>query len=90
MMIETNDISRGETQTMTRLMDKFKCLIEAFRIKFDPYFLNICTVPSNMLLDQNGDELNKRAIHPNETVRRLHSNSVASLNLLEMAAEIDV
>ena len=62
MMVGTNDISGGKYRKITRLSDNFKRLIGDVHVKFDPDALTICTVPFNMLLDQNSIKVIKRVI----------------------------
>ena len=83
-MVGTKDISRGDPRKMTRLADKVACLMEE-RVKFDLEVLTICTVPFNMLLDQNGIDMNKRVI-----IRGIHSNCCSLLSLMDIAAEMNI
>ena len=88
-MVGTKDISRGDPRKMTRLADKVACLMEE-RVKFDLEVLTICTVPFNMLLDQNGIDMNKRVNLLNDIIRGIHSNCCSLLSLMDIAAEMNI
>ena len=53
LMMGTNDVSRGKSRKMMRLLVKVSCILEELRIYLDLTVLTICTVPYNMMADQN-------------------------------------
>ena len=61
LMMGTNDVSRGESRNMMRLLGKVSCILEELRIYLDPNVLTICTVLYNMMADQNAMNMNERA-----------------------------
>ena len=54
-------------------------------IYLDSTILTICTVPYNMLLDDNGLSNNERVFHVNDVILEIHRNSILPLRLLEEA-----
>ena len=69
LMMETNDVFRGHSRKMTRLQDKVSCILEELKVHLEPAVLTICTVPYNMMADQNAREMNKRVRNINEIIR---------------------
>ena len=85
LMMGTNDVSRGESSKMMRLHDKVSCILEELRIYLDPAVLTICTVPYNMMYDQNARDMNERVRHINGIIRQIQQKSVLPVRLLEVA-----
>ena len=54
-----------------RLQMKLSCTLEKLRIYLDPAILTICTVPYNMMADQNAREMNDRVRNLNEIIRQI-------------------
>ena len=69
LMMETNDVSKGESRKMMRLQDKVSCILEELRVYFDSVVLTIFTVPYNIMADQNAMSMNERVRHINEIIR---------------------
>ena len=55
-----------------RLQEKMSCILEELRIYLDPAVLTICTVPYNMMADQNAREMNDRVRNINDIIRPIH------------------
>ena len=85
LMMGTNDVSRGESRKMMRLQDKVSCILEELRIYLDQAVLTICTVPYNMMSDQNARDMNERVRHINGIIRQIQQRSVLRMRLLDMA-----
>ena len=85
LMMGTNDVSRGESRKMLRLQDKMNCILEELRIYLEPAVLTICTVPYNMMADQNAREMNGRMRNINEIVRQIQQRSVLPVRVLDVA-----
>ena len=62
-----------------------KCILEELRIDLEPVVLTICTVPYNMMADQNAREIKKRVRNINEIIRRIQQRSVLPVKMLEVA-----
>ena len=60
LMMGTNDVSRGEARKMMRLQDEVSFILDELKIYLEPTILTICTVPYNMMADQNAREINER------------------------------
>ena len=54
-------------------------------IYFDSTKLTSCTMPYNMMLDDNGLSNNERVFHVNDVILEIHRNSNLPLRLLEEA-----
>ena len=85
LMMGTNDVSRGESRKMMRLQDRVSCILEEISIYLEPAVLNICTVPYNMMADQNAREMNERVRNINKTIRQIQQRSVLPLRVLDVA-----
>ena len=88
LMIETNDVSRGESRKVMRLHDKMSCILEELRIQVDPAILTVCTVPYNMMAYQHAMEMNTKVRNLNEVIRQLHQRSVFPVGLLDVAEQM--
>ena len=44
LMIGTNDVSRGESSKVMRLLDKMSCILEELGNQMDPAILTVCTI----------------------------------------------
>ena len=84
-MMDTNDVSRGEPRKMMRLQDKVSCFLEELRVYFDPAKLTICTVPCNMMANQNAMSMNERIRHINEIIRQIQKRNLLPMKLLNVA-----
>ena len=84
-MMGTNDVCRGESRKMMRMQDKVSCMLEELRICLDPTVLTICTVPYNMMPDQNSMNMNERVRHINYIIRQEQKRSVLTVRLLDVA-----
>ena len=71
----TNDVSRGNSRKVMRLPEK-KSLLQEARISLDPTMLTICTVPYNMMQDENGIYMSQRVRQINEVIREVQMNRV--------------
>ena len=69
-----------------RVQEKMSCIIEELRIYLDPAILTICTVPYNMMADQNAREMNDRVRNLNEIIRQIQQRSVLPVRLLDVAS----
>ena len=85
LMMGTKDVSRGESRKMMRLQDNVNFLLEELRVYFDPAVLTICTVPYNMLADQNGMSIDERVRHINVSIRQTQKRSVDPMMQLDVA-----
>ena len=90
LMMGTNDVSRGESKKTMRLHDKVSCILEALSVYLDPAKLTICTVPYNMMADQNAMSMNERMRHINEIIRQIQQRSVLPARLLDVARMMEV
>ena len=86
LMLGTNNVSRGEQRKVMRLQEKMSCILEELRIYLDPAILTICTVPYNMMADQNAREMNDRVSNLNEIIRQIQQRSVLPVRLLDVAS----
>ena len=84
LMLRTNDVSRVEQRNVMRLQEKMSCILEEMRIYLDPAILTICTIPYNMMSDQNARE---RTL--NEIIRQIQQRSVLPVKLLDVASMIE-
>ena len=84
-MMGTNDVSRGESRKMTRIQDKVSCILEELRIYLEPAVLIICTVPCNMMADQNAREMNERVRNINEIIRQIEHRIMIPIRVLDVA-----
>ena len=89
LMLGTNDGSRGEQRKVMRLQEKMSCILEELRIYLDPAILTICTVPYNMMADQNAREMNDKVRKLNEITRQIQQRSVLLLRLLDVASMME-
>ena len=89
LMVETNDVSRGEARKVTRLHDKMSCILEELRIQMDPVLLTVCNVPYNMKADQHAMEIYAKVRNLNEVIRQIHQRSVLPVGLLDVAEQIE-
>ena len=71
LMLGTNDVSRGEQKKVMRLQEKMSSILEELRIYLERAILTICTVPYNMMADQNAREMNERVRNLNEIIRQI-------------------
>ena len=55
------------------------------RIYLEPAVLTICTVPYNMMADQNAREMNERVRNINEIKRQIQQRSVLPMRVLDVA-----
>ena len=78
-------MSRGESRKMIRLQDKVSCILEELRIYLEPAVRTICTVPYNMMADQNAREMNERVQNINEIIRQSQQRSVLPMRVLDVA-----
>ena len=85
LMMETNDVSRGESRKVMRLHEKMSCILQELRIWFDPAILTICTVHYNMKFDQHAMEMNEKVRNINEEIRQIQQRSVLPVRLLDVA-----
>ena len=69
-----------------RVQEKMSCIIEELMIYLDPAILTICTVPYNMMADQNAREMNDRVRNLNEIIRQIQQRSVLPVRLLDVAS----
>ena len=69
LMLGNNDVSRGEQRKVMRLQEKMSCNFEELRIYLDLAILTICTVPNNMMADQNARETNDRVRNLKKIIR---------------------
>ena len=76
---------QGESRKMTRLQDRVSCILEELRIYLEPTLLTICTVPYNMMADQNAREMNDRVQNINEIIRQIQQRSVLPMRVLDVA-----
>ena len=76
LMMETNDVSRGESRKVMRLHEKMSCILEDLRIQMDPAKLTVCTIPYNMKADQHAVEMNEKVRNINEIIRQMQQRSV--------------
>ena len=83
LMMGTNDVSRGEPRKMMRLQDKVSCILEDLRIYLEPAVLIICTVPYNMMADQNARAMNERVRMINEIIRQIQQRISLPLRVLD-------
>ena len=70
---------------MMRLPEKLSYLLQEVGIYLDPTVLTICTVPYNMMEDENGMNMKERVRHFNEVIREAQKKSVLPLRLLYVA-----
>ena len=70
---------------MMRLPEKLSYLLQEVGIYLDPTVLTICTVPYNMMQDENGMNMKERVRHFNEVIREAQKKSVLPLRLLYVA-----
>ena len=89
LMIGTNDVSRGESRKVMRLLDKMSCILEELRIQMDPAILKVCTIPYNMKADQHAMEMNAKVRNLNEIIRQKHQRSVLPIGLLDVAEQME-
>ena len=68
-----------------RLRDKVSCILEELRIYLNPAILTNCTIPYNMMSDQNARSMNDRVRHINEIIRQTQQRSVLPVRLLDVA-----
>ena len=68
-----------------RLQDKVSCIREELRVYLEPTILTICTVPYNMMADQNAKETNERVRNINEIIRQIQQRSVLPMRVLDLA-----
>ena len=68
-----------------RLQDKVSCLLEELRIYLDPTVRTICTVPYNMMADQNAMNMNERVRHFNDIIRQMRKRRFLPMRLLDVA-----
>ena len=85
LMMRTNDMSRGESRKMLRLLDKMSCFLEELGIYLVSAVLTICTVPYNLMADQNAREMNERVRFINEIIRQIQQRSVLPMRVLDEA-----
>ena len=85
MMMGTNDVSRGDSKNLTGLPEKMSCLLQEARNYLDPKILTICTVPNNMMQDENATNLNKRVRHINDVIQEAQEKIILPLCLLDVA-----
>ena len=76
---------QGESRKMTRLQDRVSCILEELRIYLEPTVLTICTVPYNMMADQNAREMKDRVQNINEIIRQIQQRSVLPMRVLDVA-----
>ena len=84
LMMGTNDVSRGESRKMVRLQDKVSCILEELRVYLDLTVLTICTVPFNMMADQNAMSMIERVRHINEIIMQVQQRGVLPVKLLDL------
>ena len=82
MLMGIKDVSRGEARIMTRLQDKVSCILEELRFYLEPAILTICTIPYNMMADQNAREMSERMRNINEIIRQIQQRSVLPMRVL--------
>ena len=70
---------------MMRLQDKVNCIHKELRIYLKPTVLTICTVPYNMMADQNAREMTERLRNTNEIIRQIQQRSVLPVRVLDLA-----
>ena len=75
-------MSMGESRKMMRLQDKVCCILEELRMYLEPAVLIICTVPYNMMADQNAREMNERVRNIIEIIRQIQQRSVLPVRVL--------
>ena len=85
VMMGTIDVSRGESRKMMRLQDKVSCILEELRIYLEPAVHTICTVPYNMMADENAREMIERVRNINEIIRQTQQRSVLPMRVLDVA-----
>ena len=74
---------------MMRLQDKVNCIHEELRIYLKPTVLTICTVPYNMMADQNARDMNERLRNTNEIIRQIQQQSVLPVRVLDVARTME-
>ena len=89
LMMGTKHVSGGEARKMMRLQDKMSCNLEELRIYLEPTILTICTVPYNMMADQNARDMNERVRNINEIIRQIQQRNVLPMKLLDLARMIE-
>ena len=85
MMMRTNNVSRGESTKMMRLPEKMSCLLQEVKIYLDTTILRVCTVPYNLMQDENAMMMNERVRPNNDVKREAREKSILSLRLLDVA-----
>ena len=85
LMMATNDVSRDEYRKMMRLPGKVNCILEVLRIYLDPLVLTICTVPYNMMPDQNAKSMNERVRHIKDVIREKQKKINLPVRLVDFA-----
>ena len=85
LMMETNEVSRGESRKIMKLREKMSCVLEDLRIQMDPAILSVCTVPYNRKANQHAMEMNEKVRNINETIRQMQQRSVLPVRLLDVA-----
>ena len=71
-----------------RLPEKKNCILEELRIYLDPSALTNCTVPYNMMADQNAMIMNERVRYINDIIREIQKKSILPVRLLNVARMI--
>ena len=75
LMMETNDVSRGESRKVMRLHDKRSRILEELLTQMDPAILTICTIPYKMKADQHAIEMNGKLRNLNEIIRQIQQGA---------------
>ena len=89
LMMEANDVSRGKLRKIMRLHDKMSCILEELRIQMDPAILTVCTIPYNMMADQQAIEMNEKVRVLNGIINQIHQRSVLPIRLLDVADQME-
>ena len=72
-----------------RLQEKMSSFLEELKIYLDLAILIICTIPYNMMADQNAREMNDRVRNLNEIIRQIQQRSVLPVKLLDVASMME-
>ena len=85
LMMGINNVSRGEARKMMRLQDKVSRIPQELRFYLEPTILTICTVPYNMMVDQNAREIIERVRNNKEISRQIQQRCVLPMRVLDVA-----
>ena len=69
-----------------RLQEKMSCILEELRIYLDPAIFTICTLPYNMMANQNAREMNERVRNLNEIIKQIQQRRILPVKLFDVAS----